>query len=244
MRRIGDRQLIETNDLRYGFLTMMSHELRTPLNSIIGYSEILQEGLDGPLTPDQADSVERILRNAQCLLAIINDVLDLASLAAGVLPLNPRQIDLVEIIPPLLEVILPRAEQKGLAVTLEGLEETFEVYTDSAGLRRVLLEILQNAVKFTQTGFIHLAVKPMAGRVTISISDSGIGIPAAVMPHLFDAFYQVDNGMTREYGGTGLGLAIAKQLLIRLHGQIEVESEPGKGSTFRLSLPQSESTLL
>ena len=240
--REANLQLIEANRVKSRFLATISHELRTPMNSIIGYSEILQDKLDGPLTADQADSVERILRNGRNLLSLINDVLDYSKVEAGKLTIRSGQFTLLEALDAALEIILPLAKQKNLTITSDISDPLLMIYADPARVRQVLLNILANAIKFTETGSIHIKIEARENQALISITDTGIGISPKDLPHLFDEFYQIDSGTSRKFGGTGLGLAISKRLLILMNGEVKVESKAGEGSTFTITLPRSKNS--
>ncbi len=238
--RKANLQLIEANRVKSRFLATISHELRTPMNSIIGYSEILQDELDGPLTAEQSDSVERILRNGRNLLALINDVLDYSKVEAGEITIRPIQFTLSEALDAALEIILPLAKQKKLTITSDISDPLLTVYADPDRTRQILLNILANAIKFTETGSIHIKIEAKENQALVSIADTGIGISEKDLPHLFEEFHQVDSRMNRKFGGTGLGLAISKRLLILMNGKVEVESKVGEGSTFTIMLPRSK----
>ncbi len=240
--REANLQLVEANKVKSRFLATVSHELRTPMNSIIGYSEILQDELDGPLTADQADSVERILRSGRNLLSLINDVLDYSRIEAGKITIHPISFVVSEALDDALKVILPLAKQKNLTITSDISDPLLTAYADPDRTRQILLNILANAIKFTETGSIHIKIEAKENQALISITDTGIGILPEDLPHLFEEFHQIDSSMSRKFGGTGLGLAISKQLLTLMNGTVEVESRIGEGSTFTIMLPRSENS--
>jgi signal transduction histidine kinase len=220
--RKANLQLLEANRVKSRFLATVSHELRTPMNSIIGYSEILQDELDGPLTADQADSVERILRSGRNLLSLINDVLDYSKIEAGKIIIRPMQFILSEALDDALEVILPLAKQKNLTITSDISDPLLTAYADPDRARQVLLNILANAIKFTETGSIHIKIEPREDQALISITDTGIGISPGDLPHLFEEFHQIDSSMSRKFGGTGLGLATVSSIIQRAGGYFYV----------------------
>jgi PAS domain S-box-containing protein len=226
------------------FLATMSHELRTPLNSIIGFSGIMLQGLAGELNPEQSKQLGMVRGSARHLLALINDVLDISKIEAGELEVHFKAFDIKASIERVVASITPMAEKKGLAlsVDLKNLPDTF--VSDQRRVEQMLLNLLSNAVKFTEKGSVRLSAE-ISSRVAghdgpvlhIQVADTGIGIRAEHIPKLFQAFRQVDTGISRQHEGTGLGLAISRRLADRLGGEIKVESEFGRGSVFTLILP-------
>jgi signal transduction histidine kinase len=230
-------RLRELDKLKSEFLATISHELRTPLNSVLGYSEIILEGIDGPIGAEAEEDVRAIHENGQHLLKLINDVLDLAKIEAGRMTLDLEDVPL----PPLLEKI--RSANAGL---LAGKPLTFimsvpedlpAVEADPLRLQQVLNNLISNAVKFTPQGTIRVAAWRENGNVAISIADTGIGIAPDDVPSIFEKFRQLDGSYTRRANGTGLGLAITNHLVQMHGGSIGVESELGKGTTFVVRLP-------
>ncbi|HEX5497958.1 MAG TPA: PAS domain S-box protein, partial [Thermomicrobiales bacterium] len=227
----------EASRLKSQFLATMSHELRTPLQSIIGYADLLLQGMDGALTDDQTDDVAAIERGARRLLELINDVLDLSRIEAGQLHLEPMAVDLAAIVEQTLADVRLQAAAKRLSLVVSLPTDLPPLRADPVRLRQILLNLVGNAVKFTAEGGVTVSAQPTAAGVAVAVADTGIGIAPDALPHIFDEFRQADGSMTRRYGGSGLGLAIANRL-VRLHrGAIAVESAPGVGSIFTVTLP-------
>jgi two-component system sensor histidine kinase BarA len=255
-------RLRELDRLKSNFLATVSHELRTPLTSIIGYSEMLQAGIAGDMSEEQAHFVETIRSKGELLLSLISSLLDLNKLERGQLTIDPELVNPRAVLNEVRETVLPEAERKHLKLEVECGDQVPQLHADPVRLRQILINLVGNAVKFTpehgrvkmsavstemslhdpeadgNDGFgaaLMLAPEPA---IEFRISDTGIGIPPDQVDKIFDAFYQVDGSSTREYGGAGLGLAIAKSLVEAHHGLIRVESAPSQGSTFFVTLPQ------
>jgi len=223
------------------FLASMSHEIRTPLNAILGFATLAhrRQGHDLELQRQ----IELIQKAGEALLTIINDVLDLSKIEAGKVELEERPLDLRGLVSDCISLTDGLASSKGLA--LEGIVDPAipaRVVADEARLRQILLNLLNNAVKFTPSGTVSLSVAPatQAGQMVLSVTDTGIGVAADVLPSLFQDFVQVDGAISRQFGGTGLGLSISRRLALLMGGEIGVSSSVGKGSTFHVTLPMIE----
>lgn len=232
-------QLLKASQLKSEFLSTTSHELRTPLNAIIGFSQILLWRSKGSLNDQQATMVQRILGNGRHLLTLLNDILDLSKIESGHLELAPEWFDLVELVQTTVEELRSLAEQKRLHLSVRTSLKTLPVIHDQSRLRQVLNNLISNGLKYTEQGEVRVELSEVGDdHLLIAIWDTGIGIGSAQLPHIFEAFRQLDQTDTRKRTGTGLGLAIVHSLVGMMGGQIEVESEVGTGSVFRVSLPQ------
>jgi len=239
--KITRDQAMEASTAKSRFLANMSHELRTPLNAIIGLTEMLREEAEERKDEDLAEPLGRIQRAGKHLLQLINDVLDLSKIEAGRVELHEEGIDLGVLARDLVVTAQPLADKNGNRLVLECPADLGAMRGDQMRLRQVLLNLLSNACKFTDRGEVRMTVAhaPRDGRagVSFAVADSGIGMTAAQIGTLFTEFTQADSSTTRKYGGTGLGLAISRRLVEMMGGEIGVESEPGRGSVFRLWLP-------
>ena len=231
------RELEKANRLKSEFLASMSHELRTPINALIGYTALMLDRIYGELTSKQEEGLHRIQASAQHLLALINDILDLARIEAGKMPLHLEEISLVQLIPEISQQIEPLVRKKMLIFTTEVDAGALVMHTDRTKVKQILLNLLSNAVKFTHTGSVTLRVSSSADEVRMAITDTGIGIRGEDLQAIWEDFRQVDQSRTREFGGTGLGLSITRKLIDALGGRIDVRSEYGVGSTFTAVLP-------
>lgn len=236
-RDIADK-LRDVDRLKSQFLANMSHELRTPLNSIIGYSEVLLDGVDGELTPDAEEDVEAIHNSGKHLLSLINEILDLAKIEAGEMRIERKPVDLVASVKEIVQTAQVLVKNK--PVVLEMVEETHIplVLGDQIRLRQIIWNLVSNSVKFTESGSVRVHLNQQSDNmVAVMVKDTGVGISAEKLGLVFERFSQVDGSSTRRAGGTGLGLTITKQLVEMHNGEIFVESELGKGSTFWFTLP-------
>jgi len=226
----------QANQAKSAFLANMSHELRTPLNAIIGFTRIVRRKTEGLIPEKQTENLDKVLTSAEHLLSLINTVLDIAKIEAGrmdVLAANFRLSALIDLCAntaqPLLRpnVVLDKQVDEGLTI----------IYSDQDKIRQIVLNLLSNATKFTHEGKITLAARQDGDNLRIFVADTGIGISVEALPRIFKEFQQADTSTTRQYGGTGLGLAISRNLAHLLGGDLTVESELGKGSTFTLIIP-------
>jgi signal transduction histidine kinase len=231
------QQLAEASKHKSQFLANMSHELRTPLNAILGYTELILDNIYGD-TPDKMRGVlERIQRNGRHLLGLINDVLDLSKIEAGQLTLALSNYSLKDVVQGVYSAVEPLAAEKRLALKIEVPPDLPQGRGDERRLTQVLLNLVGNAIKFTDEGEVVVRALATNGSFNLSVRDTGPGIGESDQAKLFQEFQQADNSITRAKGGTGLGLAISKRI-IELHGgTIWVESQVGQGSTFSFTLP-------
>ena len=232
------QRLKELDRLKSNFIATMSHELRTPLTSVIGYSEMMLEGLGGSLSEEQREYLGIIMEKGESLLHLITSILDISKIEAGRVRLVLGEVDVAQLLRDAAATVLPAARKKGLQVLCEP-GPLPHLHADREKLRQCLINLASNAVKFTATGGkVTLAAELLPGeRLALRVADSGIGIPAEHLGRIFDVFYQVDGSTTREYGGAGLGLAIVKSFVEAHGGEMKVTSTPGQGSTFSMILP-------
>jgi signal transduction histidine kinase/CheY-like chemotaxis protein len=237
----ANAELAQASRLKSQFLANMSHELRTPLNAIIGVTELLLEDAREAGRADQTEPLDRVLRAGRHLLALINDILDLSKIEAGRMELHIETYPIALVIHDVAETIMPLADRTGNRLVVECPPDIGTIRTDPRRLQQALLNLGGNAAKFTERGVITLRAERQwvenVEWVTVTVADTGIGMSREQMKHLFQDFVQVDASTTRKYGGTGLGLAIAQRFCRLMGGDITVESEPGRGSTFTLRIP-------
>ncbi|MBE9111898.1 response regulator [Nodosilinea sp. LEGE 07298] len=237
-------KLIEAYRVKSEFLATMSHELRTPLNAILGFSQILDSQTKGPLTFHQAEMVKRIFTNGKNLLSLVNDILDLSKLEAQRLTLTPASLDLHELIEATLSDLRSLADSKTLTLKSDlGLSDPM-VTNDEHRLRQVLINLVSNAIKFTDCGQVRVSViEAGASHIVLTVEDTGMGIAKEQLPHIFEAFRQVDQTIRRQHPGTGLGLAIVHSLVTVMGGKVAVSSQLGQGTTFTVTLPRQIAAL-
>ena len=238
----------EADRLKSAFLATMSHELRTPLNSIIGFTGIILQGLAGPLNAEQTKQLAMVQSSSRHLLALINDVLDISKIEAGQLEIRTEQFDLLASLEKVAALVKPLVDKKGLALRVVLSSKVGPVVSDRLRVEQLLLNLLNNAVKFTEQGEVTLEAglikdytSPHQGTpepaVRLSVTDSGIGIKPEDMEKIFQPFRQIDSGLTRRHEGTGLGLTICRRLADLLGGEISAKSTWGEGSAFTFVLP-------
>lgn len=227
----------EANEAKGRFLAIMSHELRTPLNAILGYSDLLSAEVTGELNEAQHQQVQRIQESSLHLLELINRLLSFSRIEAGKEEIELERIDIIRLVHDTAALIVPQAEKKGLGIEIELPAGPIETETDPGKLRQILLNLLSNAVKFTEEGVVRFSGVVYDAEVVFEIADTGIGIPELEIGRIFEAFAQADQSTTRRRDGTGLGLSVSWELARLLGGEIEVESELDRGSTFTLRLP-------
>ena len=249
-------RLKELDRLKSNFLATVSHELRTPLTSIIGYSEMLSEGLAGELQPEQSEFVKTIHEKGEQLLGLIMGLLDLSKLESGTMAMKKRGAQIIPVLNEVVSTLTPNARKKNITLKIDANEPLCELRADPERLRQVFLNLTENAIKFTPIGgsitlrastidstddadgadgFALLA--PTQVRLEVRVLDTGIGIPARERVKVFDPFYQVDSSSTREYGGTGLGLSIVKRLVEAHGGTVTIEDNTPQGTVFVVSIP-------
>jgi signal transduction histidine kinase len=238
----ANERLRELDRLKSKFVSMVSHELRTPLGAIQGFAEMLQADIYGPLSKKQEDALGRIEKNTRRLLIIVNDLLDQARIEAGELSIRPTRFSPSDLMEDLKTTVGVLVERKGLALTTEVAEDIPDsLYGDKERLHQILVNLTDNAIKFTDEGGIHVRICQPDGEYSshwaMTVSDTGPGISEQDRELVFAPFRRIDDSMTREHIGVGLGLSIVKQLVELMDGEIILESEPGHGSTFTVILP-------
>jgi len=231
-------KLAETDRLKDEFLAAFSHELRTPLNIIIGYSELLQELVAQQLDPESRHFLERIHGSALDLTALINETLDLARLRIGALQMITTRVDVAQLVRDVVDGLQHMAQRQSLALSADIGPGDLHLDTDPVRLRQIVTNLVHNALKFTVEGTVKVCVAGNAAQIEIDVRDTGIGIAADQIPYIFDDFRQIDGSASRQHGGCGLGLALVRRLLELLGGDITVDSTPGRGSSFAVTLPR------
>lgn len=238
-------RLRELDHLKSVFLANMSHELRTPLNSILGFAEVLVLGLDGPLNEIMDNDVKLIEKNGKHLLSLINDVLDMAKIEAGRMNLAFENFVLRDLLEETIDITSSLAREKALYLNIHPeSEDRIELVADRVRIRQVLINIISNAVKFTDKGSITIRTRLMEGKLRLEVQDTGIGVPPDKLEMIFEAFSQVDTSTTRKVGGTGLGLPISRRLVEMHNGRLWAESQgqKGGGSLFVIEMPREPGT--
>jgi PAS domain S-box-containing protein len=235
-------RLRELDQLKSSFLANMSHELRTPLNSILGFAEVMLEGIDGDLTDRMDNDLKVIYKNGQHLLTLINDILDMAKIEAGKMSLTIERFNLQEVLEEAVGITAPLAQNKSLELRLEtNSADCLDVEADRIRLRQVMINLVNNAIKFTEAGSVTINAVKTDHRLLVAVRDTGVGIPVNQLETIFQEFHQVDSSTTRKASGTGLGLPISRHLIELHHGRLWAESSglsgPDSGSTFYVELP-------
>jgi signal transduction histidine kinase len=235
--RESNRKILEANRVKSEFLANMSHELRTPLNSVIGFARVILKGIDGPLTEMQRTDLTAIYTSGQHLLNLVNDILDLTKIEAGKMELHREKLDFHEIIAGVMSTAIALIEGKDIELIEEVDKGLPRVYADRVRVRQVILNLIANAAKFTDRGFIALRAEVRDGKLLVGVADTGIGIAEKDLPVIFEEFRQLDSSTARRAEGTGLGLPISKRLVEMHGGRLWVKSKVGVGSTFYFTLP-------
>jgi signal transduction histidine kinase len=228
----------QASHTKSAFLANMSHELRTPLNAIIGYSEMLEEEFEQKGETTFLRDVAKIQSAGRHLLSVISDILDLSKIEAGRVQIDPQHFDLSDVIADVVSTIEPIAAKNSNHVTIS-VPESILVFSDQTRIRQVLMNLLSNACKFTQSGTVHISARyeQQSGSAIVEVRDTGVGIEASQVERIFEAFVQADASTTRKYGGTGLGLPISRRFCQLLGGDLVAASTPGKGSVFTMRIP-------
>lgn len=233
-RRAEDRERL-ANQAKSTFLANMSHEIRTPLNAMLGYAELVREEAEDRNEPEMVEDLERVGRSGRHLLELVNDILDLSKIEAGRMELVQEQVALEPMVRSLAEELEPLVTANRNRLELE--LEAHTVNTDSARLRQCVLNLLSNALKFTEDGVVWVRLYARCDRICIEVTDTGIGMDAEALERLFEPFGQGSATTARRYGGSGLGMSITKKLTELLGGELLVRSAPGTGSTFTIEIP-------
>ena len=229
------------NHAKSEFLAIVSHELRTPLNAISGYAQLLETGIAGPLLEPQREYVCRIQRSQKHLLSMINDIIDFARLEAGKLILDIKEVSVHEVVALCETLTTPQAAEKAIDLTFRDGDRALKIWGDESKVEQVLVNLVTNAIKFTDSGgTVEVRTETRTDAVELIVSDTGAGIPKEKLDAVFQPFVQVETGHTRSRDGVGLGLAISRELARRMGGDLTVESEVRRGSTFTLTLPKAE----
>lgn len=236
-RRRVEAELDRANRLKSDFVATMSHELRTPLHVIIGYNAMLLDKQAGPLSPQQLDVLKRVGKNAQELLGLVDTVLDLSRLEAGRMAVSITPIDVGAFLERLAAAIRQQDRKPDLPVVWEIAPHLPTLHTDARKLEVILTNLIDNAIKFTSVGQVTVTTRAEGDHIEFAVADTGIGIAPEIQPFIFEAFRQGEAAVTRRFGGVGIGLYVIHRLLTVLGATIDVDTEPGRGSTFRVYFP-------
>jgi signal transduction histidine kinase len=232
----------KTGQLKVNFLTNLSHQLRTPLNTVINSTGLVADGALGETNETQAEYLQRAVQGSEHLLKLLNDILDITRIETGQLALHPESVDLQEVIAETLPLVRGLLQNKPVEIKTDLVTDLPTLTADRLRIRQILLNLLANAIKFTQSGYVWVRVRSDDQLVYVSVEDSGIGIPPEKLPLVFEDYQQVSGHSDIQFErrrqlGTGLGLSITKALVELHSGRISVESEPGRGTTFTFTLP-------
>jgi signal transduction histidine kinase len=231
----------DANESKSRFLTMISHELRTPMNALLGYAQLMADGIDGPITDAQRDHLARVRASGDHLLGLVEELLRFARLEAGRDPVHIERGDLSELVAQAVDLVRPLAAMRGIGIRVTGIDHTIELHTDPQKLRQIFVNLLGNAIKFTDIGAVTVAARVercAVPQVVVEITDTGPGISAEDQAHVFEAYWQVAPRSMKGLGGTGLGLPYARQLARKLGGDVTItRSEVGIGTTFDVTIP-------
>ena len=228
---------LDASETKSEFLATMSHELRTPMNAILGYADLLDAEVGGPLTDTQREQLARIAASARHLLQLIDEILTFSRIEAGREQVSVERFDLAELVRDTAAIVEPLASGKDLLFPVDTSASPLWVVSDPGKVRQILLNLLSNAVKFTDAGEVRLALRAEGGEAVLRVADTGIGIAPEQQGRIFEAFWQVEQSSIRRAGGTGLGLSVTRHLVDMLGGTVEVVSKPGEGSTFTVRIP-------
>ncbi|MGH7717630.1 MAG: sensor histidine kinase [Gemmatimonadaceae bacterium] len=230
---------LQAGDAKTSFLTVMSHELRTPLTSMLGYAELLADGITGPVTPAQVEQLKRIAASGRHLLSLIEEILTFSRLQAGSETVAVEGVNLARVAHQAAVVAEPVAKGKGLRFSVRVPVEPVEIETDATKVRQILINLLMNAINFTPAGDVELELAVEGDRVRASVRDTGVGIARDHTDRVFEPFWQAEQCETRRVGGAGLGLSVARRLARLLGGDVSVVSVPNRGSCFTVRLPRT-----
>lgn len=232
-------QLRQASDLKSRFLSYMSHEFRTPLGSILSIARLLTDELDGPLSEEQHKQVAFITSSARELNEMVGDLLDLAKIEAGRISISPAWFDMLDLFAALRGMFRPIVDSRSVDLILEEPEDFPRLYTDDKKLAQILRNFISNALKFTESGSVRVSAQLHGNdHVRFCVTDTGIGIPYELQHTLFEDFAQVDSPLQKKLRGTGLGLSLCKRFAELLGGEVGMESEPGRGSSFHVTVPK------
>lgn len=231
------QQMRAESDARQLYLMTLLHDFRTPLHSIMGFTACLLEGMDGPINEEQRKSLKKIEQVSLRLLYLLDDILDLAKIEANSMELSLSPVEIISLAKSCIEEIAPLAQQKNLRLSLDSEHHSLTIHMDAVRFRQVILNLLANAIKFTEDGDIVVAIQKSESHAEIHVKDTGVGLEEHEIPKIFEPFVQGEEAKGRLHGGAGLGLVICHKIVQMHGGHIEVHSKKGKGSTFIVRIP-------